>query len=170
MGVIFSTIHGSRLYGLDHAGSDDDQFIVFEEKRQARQSVSGKDDIVRVGLHDFLDKAYGGSHQSVEALFSPFKVWEAEEYRPFLDHAVIPAGAVREKYMRTIKKFSFEDFKRRRHAVRLGFSVIGMQSEGRFNPRLSPMQIIEATDLANNLWGLPLYREIQDRIELASGF
>src|SRR6187431_1837508 len=115
MSIIFSTIHGSRLYGLDHAGSDDDQYVVYEEKRGARQSVTGKDDITRVGLHDFLDKAFSGSHQSVEALFSPYKVWELDEYRPFIENAVIPAGGIREKYMRTIKKFSFEDFKRRRH-------------------------------------------------------
>jgi hypothetical protein len=169
--VIFSTIHGSRLYGFNHAGSDEDQYIVFEEKISAKQSVSGKDDILRTGLHDFLDKAFSGSHQSLEALMSQEKVYEAEEYRPFLENARVPAAGVRVKYIRTIKKFCFEDFKRRRHAVRLGYNLADLYAlDGRFNPRLSDERIDDANLLADSHWGLDLLRNIESRIESPSTF
>jgi hypothetical protein len=163
--LIFATIHGSRLYGLDHEGSDQDHFWVTTSTRpRARQTVTGDQDIVRVGLSRFLSNLMGGSHQSVEALFSPFKVWGenpiAEAWRPFLESFKITGPEVSARYERTIKTFCFGDFKRRRHAVRLGQNLRALQSEGRFNPRMTDDQIEAANRLARLLEGYRLWETI----------
>ena len=122
--IIFTTPHGSRLYGLAHAGSDHDRFTVFADKRRVRQRTDGNDDQVTMGLDSFLQLAYSGSHQSVEALFSKQKEWgpAGEMYAPMLNNIRIGGPDVLRKYSRTIKSFCYGDFKRRRHAVRLTFN------------------------------------------------
>lgn len=122
--IIFTTPHGSQLYGLAHAGSDHDRFTVFADKRRARQHTNGDDDHVTMGLDSFLGLAYSGSHQSVEALFSNQKEWgpAGEMYAPMLNNIRIAGPEVMRKYARTIKAFCYGDFKRRRHAVRLTFN------------------------------------------------
>lgn len=141
--VIFSTIHGSRLYGLDHAGSDHDDFIVTTSDREkARHRHTEDYDVVTVGWNSFLNKAILGSHQSLEALFSPFQVWESHfEYQPFVASLRINGSDVFEKYERTIHKFCFGDYKRRRHACRLWLNLRDLRAYGRFNPRLTPEEI-----------------------------
>lgn len=164
MTVIFRTIHGSRLYGLNHAKSDEDLMVVYDDERTALHVHRGQDDTVHVGFNDFLNKALSGSHQSLEALFSPFKEWEQEQYRPFLEGIIVPVAGIREKYVRTIKRFSFGDFKLRRHAVRLAYSLVDLQKYGRFNPRLSPERVKESTQIAWNLYGNALRLEIRKRL------
>ena len=121
--LIFSTVHGSHLYGLAHEGSDRDVYYVYEGKgRNLRHAMNGDDDSVRGTLDAFLERAYTGSHQAVEALFSQKKDWAPgmfERYGAMLDRLYIEGGEVFAKYERTIKKFSYGDFKRRRHACRL---------------------------------------------------
>lgn len=144
--LIFSTVHGSHLYGLAHEGSDRDTFIVTTSSaNKARQRVSANGiDQVSVGLDLFLARVFDGSHQSVEALFSPYKVWGASEsavfYRSYLESLRITGRTVFEKYERTIKTFCFGDFKRRRHAGRLALNLANLRVEGRFNPVLTPFQ------------------------------
>lgn len=157
MALIFETIHGSNLYGMAHEGSDRDMYYVYADGRKARQSVSGDDDVVRVGWDDFLEKALSGSHQSLEALFSPVKVWHDERYRPYVEGIVVPAGPVREKYMRTIKKFSYGDFKRRRHALRLALNLQELTRRGKFNPELTRPEVDNITLLALVYHGDELY-------------
>lgn len=139
--VIFSTIHGSHLYGLAHEGSDRDVFyITTSPRRKARHSYNevgwGQ---ARVGLDTFLLRIQEGSHQSVEALFSPCKIWNPEYLflKPMLDSYRVSGGEVFAKYERTIRKFCYGDFKRRRHAVRLQCNLSGMRRCGWFNPVLS---------------------------------
>lgn len=151
MAVIFSTIHGSRLYGLAHEGSDRDTFTVTDNtSTHARQTVNGDSDSVRVGFNTFLIRALGGSHQSVEALFSPYKEWNEDflHLKPFIDNMVVCGGEVYAKYERTIRKFCFGDFKRRRHAVRLSWNLEGLRAEGRFNPVMDEEEATNATALA----------------------
>lgn len=155
--LIFETIHGSHLYNLAHEGSDRDMYYVFSDSRRARQSVHGDDDVVRVGWDDFLDKALSGSHQSLEALFSPVKVWHDERYRPYIENIIVPAGPVRGKYMRTIKKFAYSDFKRRRHALRLALNLQELTVHGRFNPQLDPMTADIISTIADAYEGDRLY-------------
>ena len=139
-GVVFRTAHGSHLYGLAHAGSDRDTFIVtFEDHGRARQTMNGDDDTVRVGWRTFLERAKSGSHQSVEALFSTQKLWtpDGRSLRPLIEGTLVTGGEVAEKYERTIKKFAHGDFKKRRHAARLALSLRGLRACGRFNPELT---------------------------------
>lgn len=125
---IFRTVHGSRLYGFEHAGSDYDTFIVTDSSaRRSRQFIAGDQDTFEVGIHRFLELALSGSHQSVEALFSPVKEWAdtaaAARWRPLIEGARVGGPEVFEKYERTIRKFCYGDFKRRRHAVRLRLNL-----------------------------------------------
>lgn len=160
MSIIFETIHGSRLYGLHHENSDHDRYVIFDDTRRAKQKFDGTNDVTRVGISDFLSKAFSGSHQSLEALFSPVKEWHDEHYRPLIEGAVVPAGGVRDKYMRTIKAFSLtDDFKRRRHALRLAIALRDMTVYGKFNPRLTEGEIMAINYVAGKYHQEEFYRE-----------
>lgn len=162
---IFKTIHGSHLYGMATENSDLDTFeVTTSERTRARQSVNDGVDTVRVGWDTFLSRVFEGSHQSVEALFSPYKEWGESEYgvmlRTYIAGMRITGPTVFAKYERTIKSFCYGDFKRRRHAVRLSFNLTGLRYEGRFNPVMTPFQIARANELANNLEDENLWKEL----------
>lgn len=151
MSNLFTTVHGSRLYGFHHDASDFDLFTVTDDSaRRVRQHVTGRIDVANVGLNHFLSLAHSGSHQSVEALFSPVKEWtaEGEKYRPMIEATRITGGAVFEKYERTIRKFCYGDFKRRRHAVRLSINLCELRDYGRIWPRLIAADVRAATRFA----------------------
>jgi predicted nucleotidyltransferase len=142
--IIFTTVHGSRLYGFAHDESDFDTFTVTTSKSQrAEHTVVGEHDRVVVGLERFLELAMSGSHQSVEALFSRVKVWAdteaAAQHRPMLER--IRVGGVGEKFDRTIRKFAHGDYKRRRHACRLWVARVSLARSGTMNPTLTPEQV-----------------------------
>ena len=164
MSVIFTTVHGSRLYGLDHAGSDHDSFTVVTDThdfgdRPTRQTVRGFGDHVRdevtFTLTEFLQRADKGSHQALEALFSPVKEWAEEKhwFEPFTWHYRATSPDVFYAYERTIRKFAFSDFKRRRHGVRLSQNLKALREFGRFNPRMTVAQIQEANEYATTMSG-----------------
>jgi hypothetical protein len=146
--VIFKTIHGSHLYGMARTDSDTDMFYVTTGKsNKARHHLNAETgiDICYMGFDTFMNRIYEGSHQSVEALFSPFKVWGpgagGDVWRDYLDGMKITGSAVFAKYERTIKKFCYGDFKRRRHAGRLALNLADLRADGRFSPVLSRRQI-----------------------------
>lgn len=156
--LIFSTPHGSVLYGLDHAGSDRDMMYVYDTDQRARQRIDGNEDYVTVGLSRFLELAESGAHQYLEALFSPVKEWHNAAYQPMIESMVMPAGQVRAKYMRTIKHFAYgPTLKRRRHSLRLGLAMRDMTLHGRFNPRLDELTADTITNLAQQLKPDDLY-------------
>lgn len=144
--LIFSTVHGSNLYGMAHAGSDLDVYYVYEgQGTKLKQTMAGQDDSVRGTLDAFLKRAYTGSHQSVEALFSTQKQWApgmVEKYGAMLSNLYIEGGEVFAKYERTIKKFCYGDFKKRRHACRLSLNLRQLREHGRFNPELTETELI----------------------------
>ena len=150
--LIFSTIHGSRLYGLSNANSDTDYYFVYEGTgKDLKQSVDGKIDTVRGDLPAFLTRALSGSHQSLEALFSHQKVYEPgmrEKWGPFIESLRVTGSDVFAKYERTITKFCYGDFKRRRHAVRLSFNLADLRESGRFDPEMSLTQVRYADKMA----------------------
>ncbi|HEU5223052.1 MAG TPA: hypothetical protein VFU07_05150 [Candidatus Lumbricidophila sp.] len=166
--VIFSTVHGSTLYGLAHANSDRDVFTVTTSTRtKARHSVSlaedgTQDDRVSLSWNRFLHNAMQGSHQSVEAMFSTQQIWNPKflHLRPMILGTRIQGSDVFHRYERTIKAFAFGDFKRRRHACRLALNLSDLRSDGRFNPTLTPSQIDLVNRLANELEGRPLVGEL----------
>lgn len=160
--LIFSTVHGSWLYGLAHEGSDRDVYYVYEGKgTKLRQSMQGDDDSVRGTLDAFLNRAIAGSHQSVEALFSNQKIWYNDKYRPLLDNLFITGGEVFAKYERTIKKFCYGDFKRRRHACRLRLNLQDLREYGRFDPELTETQKIMCNAFAKLYEGDELWNALR---------
>jgi hypothetical protein len=161
---IFRTVHGSHLYGLDHADSDHDCFIVtLEDSGRVRHTVNSQWDTARVGWRTFLEHAQSGSHQSVEALFSPRKIYtrEGERFRPLFDGMKITGRPVFEKYERTIHKFSHGDQKRRRHAVRLSLNLKGLRETGRFSPVLSREEKILVYGMAAEYEGEELWEMLR---------
>ena len=57
MSNLFTTVHGSRLYGFHHDASDFDLFTVTDDSaRRVRQHVTGRIDVTNVGLnHAYID-------------------------------------------------------------------------------------------------------------------
>lgn len=172
--LIFRTIHGSKLYGFDHADSDEDWYEVYEGKgRKLTQRTDGQLDVVRGDLEAFMLRAASGSHQSAEAIFSESKAWEPgmeEKWGPLLANFRI-AGEAYLKYERTIKKFCFGDFKRRRHACRLAINLWQMRvsGSGRFNPRIHPVDRTLCAAYAVTYEGDELLAQLQDLIHPEPG-
>jgi len=155
--VIFTTIAGSHLYGMNGPHSDVDTYTVTTSSNRAQQRMSrnpdgSESDTVTIGWDTFLAYAFSGSHQSVEALFSPYKVWHShQELEPMLDGMRVTGGDVLSKYGRTVTKFAHaDDFKRRRHACRLWLNMQQLRWDGRFTPVMTPDEIAWATELATS--------------------
>lgn len=154
--VILETVHGSHLYGLSHSESDHDVFRVTRGGTRTRHVVNGDADLTEMPLNIFLDRVFGGSHQSCEALFSPVAT-VAPEFKAYFDNYRVTGADVFNKYRRTIKKFSYGTYKQRRHAVRLGYNLAELQRSGRFNPVLNEEQIYTVRRAALTLEPEDLY-------------
>ena len=167
MTIIFTTVHGSRLYGFAHGGSDYDAFTVTDERdRKLRQVVTGNEDRTTVGIDYFLELAFSGSHQACEALFSPVKEWGTTYgYRPMLERIRIGGGEAFAKYERTIRKFCYGDLKRRRHAIRLAHNLADLREYGRFNPRTTEAVARDWAWLAERYEGDDLAQRLNVRRE-----
>jgi hypothetical protein len=169
--TIFSTVHGSHLYGMPNDTSDRDIFVVTDSpKPRARHTFNQVEgiDTVRMGFDTFIRYVFEGSHQAVEALFSPYKVWnEDSPYSVMLQSYTggmrIYGEGVFAKYERTIKRFCYGDFKRRRHAVRLQWNLTSLRCEGRFNPVMAPSSIRIATEWAEKYEGDDLWEHLTSR-------
>ena len=163
-------MHGSRLYGLSHGGSDHDRYIVTTGDYRPRHDVTGGSDTVMIGLTRFLTYARMGSHQSVEALFSPCKVWHSKQgqIEPFLRQMKVTGPFVAGKYERTIHSFCYGDFKKRRHAARLSFNLADLRRYGRFSPIMPRDDIQLATELATQLEGDDLWHALLDMTRASS--
>lgn len=151
--VLFRTVHGSRLYGLSHEDSDYDWYTVVEKvkNRKATYSthsiVDGVDSVV-VDFGTWIDYCTKGVPQALEAMFSEKATTDSiAEFR-----AGFKVGTqVYERYLRTIKSFAMQDeFKTKRHALRLALNMHEMRYYGRFNPTLNQTQIDVINSLAKN--------------------
>ena len=164
--MIFQTVHGSRLYGFDHKDSDYDLFKVYEGKdRKLYQSVVGKNDVVIGTLEGVVLRAFSGSHQSAAAIFSPKKEWAPgmeEKWGPYLKNIRLGVEA-QIKYERTIKKFVYGDFKKRRHAARLAHNLRGLKMNGgQFSPRLPQIDASLCAAYAQTFEGDALLDQLRD--------
>lgn len=161
MDWIFRTIHGSHLYGTAHPRSDRDIYTVVPGDARTRHQVNeaeGTDNVV-VSWDRYLELVRTGSHQAVEALFSPFQEWNPDHQalRPFLLSHRVYSPEVEDKYSRTIWAFCHGDLKRRCHAVRLAWNLKSLRAIGRFNPRLSVSDIVAMERIALNYEGEELW-------------
>ena len=138
--LLLRTVSGSVLYGLNHAGSDEDWFEVHTGKFKTKHNndhATGLD-VVSMSLDRFLTNASVGSHQSLEAMWSRQAEVDLMPWR--FDFSPSP-GEVVDRYERTIKKFSLEpSYKKQRHAWRLKFNLTDYLSTGRFDPTLDTEQ------------------------------
>lgn len=142
MTLLLRTIHGSHLYGLNHASSDVDFYEVWSDdafRGKAKQSIVGNNDTVKVSLSEFMRQCHKGVPQSLEALYSPVK--DVNEIEYFVKGFKYGHEAVN-TFMRTIKSFVLDprgdkDTKYRRHAVRLALELNQMIEKGEFTPALS---------------------------------
>lgn len=163
MEVLFKTRHGSHLYGLNHADSDEDFYTVVDRPRGRRykyskQTIHNNEDSVVVNLSTWLRLCEKGVPQALEAMFAPNPLIDN---LPFLRSAFRAGIPARQTYARTITNFVMnDDFKRRRHAVRLGFNLRDLGRYGRFNPVMTEEQKLVANTLAGGLTGEVLLAQI----------
>lgn len=148
--TLFKTVHGSRLYGLSHAGSDEDFYTVVTKRqtdtrfgrqtraRYAKQKISGNQDSMVVDFGTWVEMCRGGVPQALEAMFSNMPVGD-DRIADFRSGYRV-GTEVYERYLRTIKSFALAEddgIKKRRHALRLALNLREMGMTGRFNPTLS---------------------------------
>lgn len=155
MTVVLTTVHGSNLYGLNHATSDFDTYEVVLTGC-TKQRVVGRFDLATVTLRDYLKQVEKGVPQALEALFSPVKVVEPEWAAYFASLRPDYYSTV-DTYQRTIRNFlEGGTVKRWRHAVRMSFNLRDFRAEGVFNPRLDAgrkavVQGVERQNVAEGL-------------------
>lgn len=171
--VLFKTVHGSRLYGLAHAGSDDDFYTVVTKKpvdtrynrqeriKYAKHKIVGDEDSTVVDFGTFVEMCKSGVPQALEAMFSDMTIGvdRIESFR----HSFVCGTQVYERYFRTIKSFALSEddgIKKRRHALRLALNLKELGERGRFNPTLTPEDAAWITDMAHkshsDVYGLAL--------------
>lgn len=136
--TLLKTIHGSYLYGLNHAESDEDFYIVVEGKAKSKQIIIDGTDTTVVGLTAFIEACHKGVPQALEAIFSmEASVDEMKELRA--GYKAVGSEVIA-TYLRTIKSFATDKRgkdKMKRHAVRLALNLNEIIKRGRFNPRLT---------------------------------
>jgi len=144
--ILLETIHGSRLYGLARPDSDTDTYrvVLGGQTRQHVSPVHGTD-VLTVTLPDFLTYVAQGSHQALEALWSPIKTVDSR-YAPLFAGlhpdlanatsryvgAIINMGTQHGKTR--ITGYSQITMKYRRHMLRLASNLRDLFCTGGFNP------------------------------------
>jgi hypothetical protein len=148
MTLLFKTRHGSHLYGLAHAGSDEDFYRVVNTRRNRRakyatQTIVDGVDTTTVDLGTWVNMCQAGVPQALEAMFAPDNVVLFDAL-PDFRRAFRFGSACRDRYFRTIDNFLDEpNAKKNRHGLRLALNLRDGLRYGRFNPTLSP---------ANRVW------------------
>lgn len=129
--TLLLTHGGSILYGLNHANSDEDFYRVVKDefywdaigafpsgqrRRLARQTIINGRDEMTVAFGTFAQFAFDGAPQALESMFSQMATIDhLEEFRNSY-YASTGPDSMRENYRRTIHRFSYGNFKQRRHA------------------------------------------------------
>lgn len=155
--VLLKTEHGSKLYGLSHANSDDDFFIITPTRYVARNSrrnnasqvFEGNNDIVYMDFKTFTNLASEGVPQVLETMYS--RKAESEFFEDYRQGYFCSDPNVIHRYMKTIKSFSMTEknpFKTRRHALRLALNLEEILYTGRFNPTLSASNVAKISRYA----------------------
>lgn len=143
--TLISTPIGSRLYGLAHADSDYDLYQVFadtsgglKKHHNARQTIVGKNDVIRISWSTFLNHASQGYPQALEAMFSPLAE-VSPQIMAYRAHFHASLTLMTRTYHKTIISFAHGPLKQRIYALRLSHNLRQSQENGgRFNPVLEP--------------------------------
>ena len=104
METLLETVHGSHLYGLNHANSDLDTYRVVAGLKRGRQNIDNENnDVVRVPLGKFMVMTDAGSPQALEAMFSPYS---HGSLKAFADMYYVNPGNMARTYLRTLTNFA----------------------------------------------------------------
>ena len=153
MEVLFKTVHGSRLYGLAHENSDHDFYTVVSKvktakAKYAKQSIIDGVDSTVVDFGTWLHQCEIGVPQALEAMFSEQAL--VDKIEPFrLGYRT--GSQCWDRYLRTIKSFALDEennFKKKRHALRLAWNFNVMRRYGRFNPTLTEQDVVVINEYA----------------------
>lgn len=163
--VLFKTVHGSRLYGLNHKDSDEDFYVItptrkVSRKINAKQTIVGDQDVTALDFKSFVSLSHKGVPQALEAMFS--RASKSDFFEDYRQNYYASDGEVIHTYMKTIKSFSMTEkdpFKRKRHALRLSLNLEELMYTGRFNPTLNQGDVLKITRLAHKE-GLSYYKEL----------
>lgn len=167
--MLFKTVHGSHLYGLSHANSDRDYYVVLETQKKkkakyAKHSVVDGVDVTTVDFGTWVNMCQAGVPQALEAMFSHKALHD--EIRAFRNSFRVGEG-IRDRYYRTIDNFlTDDDFKKKRHALRLALNLRDGLRYGRFDPTLSKRAVIWVTYYAKNV---PLDELREFTLDFANG-
>jgi hypothetical protein len=146
--VLLKTVHGSKLYGLNHADSDDDYYVVTPTVRtkralNAKHKIDGDLDVVTVDFASFVSMAENGVPQALETMFS--KKTQSPFFEEYRTSWFASDPRVIDRYIRTIKSFSLDDGpkqeKYQRHAIRLSLNLEQLVYTGRFDPTLNTSDV-----------------------------
>ena len=150
---LLKTVHGSRLYGLSHANSDEDWYVVtptrYASRKFRKQTIQGDQDVTYMDFKSFQQLADKGVPQALETMFSKKAV--SPYFQDYREGYNASGPEVIHTYMRTIKSFSLTEkdpFKRRRHALRLALNMEEILYTGRFDPTLKKHQVDQITRYA----------------------
>lgn len=164
--TILLTHTGSRLYGLAHAGSDEDFYrIVPEElywkaigrypsgepKFKSQQHINNGIDELTLSFKTFIQYAYMGAPQALEAMFSQMPTIDKLEAFRKDYFAGMNGDSMKTRYRSSIKLFAHGGIKHRRHALRMSLNLDeALRSGGRFNPTLTPATAAEISAIATS--------------------
>jgi len=163
MDTLLRTIHGSHLYGLSRAESDEDWFVVIptdrgKRKRNANQTIINGIDTTVMDMSTFMASCEKGVPQCLEALFSP--VPEVDNIAEFRHNWTVNLPGAVETYRRTVKSFALEGgLKRRRHALRLAYNLNHLMEHGRFNPTLN-QYVVNYINAVSNSDDVSYFRQL----------
>lgn len=139
--VLFETTFGSKLYGLAHAGSDNDTYRVVSElggrrKNKTKHVIDGKEDVFTIDLKSFLYQVHVGMPNALEAMFST--VATAGPLEAYRQGFRISLPVMHESYRERVTVESRGGLKQRRHALRWALNFReALNRGGVFNPTLS---------------------------------
>ena len=142
--LLFRTPIGSRLYGLAHANSDNDTLEVYSNTipsplKKIRQTIDGKNDVIRMNLSTFMMYADRSSHQILEAMYSD--IAEVDLLKDFRHRYKLNTATFVSLYNRTIRNFHTKgDRKSKMHACRIHFNLQDGLEHGRFSPVVTDKQ------------------------------
>lgn len=165
--VLFKTISGSRLYGLEHEDSDYDYYTVVDKVKNrkahyTKQTIIDDQDSTVVDFGTWVDLCQKNTPQALEAMFS--QKAEIDHIKEFRE--AFRAGTNFDVYIGIIERLYREhpdSYKHKRHMLRLALNMNRIRKFGRFNPTLNRLQI----QLVNSLAKLPAERVYDDAILLA---
>lgn len=158
--TILLVLHGSHLYGLNHAGSDTDYYRVVStqpkpnrfgniRKRNGQQTVTADMDDTVFDFKTFLIHAHNGVPQALEAMYAENA--EIDAIAAYRNNYHASLSAMMTSYTSAIQRFVMRDFKRRRHALRYALNLReAIDNNGRFSPELSKSNAEMITEMASS--------------------